>query len=101
MINIPFSLGDFFTCKWFCGAFSAELIRGGNPWAVFCGPRIKTFDNLDHGDDYENVQPVYQIGFLGFTLFEDHPEFCSWYQMRNKKDNHQIINFTFASGQSG
>ncbi len=48
----------------------------------------REFDSLDHGDDYENVQPVYQIGFLGFTLFEDHPEFCSLYQMRNKKDNH-------------
>ncbi len=48
----------------------------------------REFDSLDHGDDYENVQPVYQIGFLGFTLFVDHPEFCSWYQMRNKKDNH-------------
>ena len=48
----------------------------------------REFDSLDHGDDYENVQPVYQIGFLGFNLFVDHPEFCSWYQMRNKKDNH-------------
>jgi len=48
----------------------------------------REFDSLDHGDDYENVQPVYQIGFLGFTLFEDHPEFCALYQMRNKKDNH-------------
>ena len=41
----------------------------------------REFDSLDHGDDYENVQPVYQIGFLGFNLFVDHPEFCSWYQM--------------------
>ena len=24
------------------GVFPAELIRGGNPWAGFCGPRIKT-----------------------------------------------------------
>lgn len=40
------------------------------------------FDSLDHGDDYEMVQPVYQIGFLSFTLFEDHPEFGSCYQMK-------------------
>ena len=48
----------------------------------------REFDNLDHGDDYENVQPTYQIGFLGFTLFDDHPEFCAKYQLRNEKDNH-------------
>ena len=48
----------------------------------------REFDSLDHGDDYEKVQQTYQIGFLGFTLFEDHPEFCAKYQMRNAKDNH-------------
>ncbi len=48
----------------------------------------REFDSLNHGDDYEMVQPVYQIGFLGFTLFEDHPEFCACYQMRNCKDNY-------------
>ncbi len=48
----------------------------------------REFDSLDHGDDYENVQTVYQIGFLDFTLFEDHPEFFAKYQMRNSKDNY-------------
>ena len=48
----------------------------------------REFDSLDHGDDYENVQSVYQIGFLDFTLFEDHPEFYSKYQMRNVKDGY-------------
>ncbi len=48
----------------------------------------REFDNLDHGDDYDNVCPTYQIGFLGFTLFDDHPEFCAKYQMRNAKDNY-------------
>jgi hypothetical protein len=33
--------------------------------------------------------PVYHIGFLDFTLFEDHPEFFARYQMRNTKDNYQ------------
>ena len=47
----------------------------------------RNFDSLDHGDDYDKVQPTYQIGFLGFTLFNDHPEFCATYQMRNAKDN--------------
>lgn len=48
----------------------------------------REFDSLDHGDDYDKVKPTYQIGFLGFTLFEDHPEFCAHYQMRNEKDGH-------------
>ena len=48
----------------------------------------REFDSLDHGDDYDNVQPIYQIGFLDFTLFEDHPEFCAKYQMRNAKDGY-------------
>ncbi len=49
----------------------------------------RDFDNLNRGEDYLKVQPVYQIGFLDFTLFEDHPEFCATYQMRNIKDNHR------------
>ncbi len=48
----------------------------------------REFDDLDHGIDYSNVQSVYQIGFLDFTLFKDHPEFFATYQMRNKADNH-------------
>ena len=48
----------------------------------------REFDSLDHGDDYDKVKPTYQIGFLGFTLFEEHPEFCAHYQMRNEKDGH-------------
>ncbi len=46
----------------------------------------REFDNLDHGDDYNNVKSTYQIVFLNFTLFNEHPEFFSHYQMRNKKD---------------
>ena len=48
----------------------------------------REFDSLDHGDDYCKVKPVYQIGFLNFTLFPDHPEFFATYQMRNARDNH-------------
>jgi predicted transposase/invertase (TIGR01784 family) len=47
----------------------------------------RKFDNVVRGDDYIEVKPVYHIGFLDFTLFEDHPEFCATYQMRNAKDN--------------
>ena len=48
----------------------------------------REFDNLTRGTDYSEVAPVYQISFLDFTLFEDHPEFCATYQMRNAKDNY-------------
>ncbi len=48
----------------------------------------REFDSLDHGDDYDDVKPSYQVGFLGFTLFEDHPEFCARYQLRNEKDGY-------------
>ena len=48
----------------------------------------REFDDLQRGEDYANVRTVYQVGFLDFTLFEDHPEFFAAYQMRNAKDNH-------------
>ncbi len=48
----------------------------------------REFNNLQKGEDYENVRPVFHIGFLDFTLFEDHPEFFATYQMRNARDNH-------------
>ena len=48
----------------------------------------RDFDSLDHGDDYDEVQPAYQISFLDFTLFEDHPEFYAKYQIRNAKDGY-------------
>ena len=48
----------------------------------------REFNSLEHGDDYESVQPAYQISLLDFTLFKDHPEFCAKYQMRNTKDGY-------------
>jgi predicted transposase/invertase (TIGR01784 family) len=47
----------------------------------------RKFDSVARGDDYNNANIVYQIGFLDFTLFENHPEFLAKYQMRNAKDN--------------
>nr|WP_297709582.1 Rpn family recombination-promoting nuclease/putative transposase [uncultured Butyrivibrio sp.] len=46
----------------------------------------RKFDNLHRGEDYAVIKPVYQIGFLDFTLFENHPEFFAQYQMKNVKD---------------
>jgi predicted transposase/invertase (TIGR01784 family) len=48
----------------------------------------RKFDNLHRGEDYSVIKPVYQIGFLDFTLFEDHPEFFARYQMRNARDGY-------------
>ena len=48
----------------------------------------RRFDNVTRGKDYSTVKPVYHIGFLDFTLFEDHPEFFAKYQLRNAVDNY-------------
>ena len=48
----------------------------------------REFDSLHHGQDYSEVKNVYKIGFLNYTLFEDHPEFYAKYQMRNVRDGH-------------
>ena len=45
----------------------------------------RSFDNLTTGQDYIDVTPVIQIDFLDFTLFEEHPEFCSSYYFMNPK----------------
>ncbi len=47
----------------------------------------REYDNINRGEDYKKVLPVYHIGFIDFTLFKDHPEFCATYQLRNAKDN--------------
>lgn len=31
-------------------------------------------DNLNSGEDYNDVRPAVQVGILDFTLFPDHPE---------------------------
>ncbi len=43
---------------------------------------------LHRGEDYSIIKPVYQIGFIDFTLFEDHPEFFAQYQLKNAKDGY-------------
>ena len=45
----------------------------------------RKFDNVVRGHDYIMVKPVYHIGFLDFTLFEDHPEFFAKYHISNEK----------------
>lgn len=46
------------------------------------------YQSLNKGDSYLNVRPVYQIGILDFTLFNEHPEFYAKYLIKNAKYNH-------------
>ena len=48
----------------------------------------RRFDNAIRGNDYKTVKPVYHIGFLDYTLFDDHPEFFAKYRLRNDKDGY-------------
>jgi predicted transposase/invertase (TIGR01784 family) len=52
----------------------------------------RRFDNATRGQDYNLIKPVYHIGFIDFTLFDDHPEFFAKYQVRNAKDSYLYTN---------
>ena len=46
------------------------------------------FDNLQRGQEYIEVLPVFHIAFLDYTPFPEVPEFYSTYKMMNVKNNH-------------
>ena len=48
----------------------------------------RAYDNLQKGQEYEEVLPVIHVGFLDFTPFPEVPEFYSKYVMTNVKNNH-------------
>lgn len=48
----------------------------------------RSFDQLNHGQNYSEAKSVIHIGFLDYTLFEERPEFYSTYKLINVK-NHQ------------
>ena len=48
----------------------------------------RTYDSLLSGEDYINTKKAIHIGFLDFTLFEDHPEFIGTYRLYNANDHH-------------
>ena len=48
----------------------------------------RSFDSLNRGYDYLEVQPAIHIGFLDYTLFQDHPEFYATYKLMNMKNHH-------------
>ena len=71
-----------------------QVINEGNwPERALCY-LYRAFDNLNHGQDYAEVQPAIQIGILDFTLFEDSPEFYADYYLMNTK-NHGIYSDRF------
>ena len=47
----------------------------------------RSYDQLHRGQDYSEVKPVIHIGFLDYTLFEEHPEFYATYKLMNVKDH--------------
>lgn len=49
----------------------------------------RSFDHLEHGQDYRYAKPTIQIGLLNFTLFPENPEFYATYQFLNVK-NHML-----------
>ena len=49
----------------------------------------RSYDNLNRGAGYAEVLPVLHIGFLDFTLFPNHPEFVSEYQLMNINPQHR------------
>lgn len=48
----------------------------------------RSFDQLNHGQDYLDAKPAVHIGFFDYTLFEEQPEFYASYKLINVK-NHQ------------
>ena len=57
----------------------------------------RSYDQLDHGQKYDAIQPVIHIGFLDYTLFPESPEFYATYKLINVK-NRSIYsdNFTLS-----
>ena len=50
----------------------------------------RSFDALNHGQDYKEAQRVIQVSFTDFTLFPDSPDFFSTYLLINKNKLKQI-----------
>lgn len=48
----------------------------------------RSYDNLNHGEEYADILPAVHIGFLDYTLFPEHPEFYATYKMMNVKNHH-------------
>lgn len=47
----------------------------------------RSFDQLNHGQDFSESKPVIHIGFLDYSLFPDYPEFYASYKLINIKNH--------------
>ena len=55
----------------------------------------RAFDQLQSGQEYEEILPVIHIGFTDFTLFPKEPEFYATYRMINVKHHSQVYSDKF------
>lgn len=54
----------------------------------------RSFDQINHGEDYSDIKPAIHIGFLDYTLFENSPQFYATYKLMNT-ENHHIYSDNF------
>lgn len=54
----------------------------------------RSFDSLNHGQDYGEVLPAIHIGFLDYTIFGECPKFYATYKLMDV-NNHHIYNDNF------
>ena len=47
----------------------------------------RSFDQLNHGQNYESAKPAIHIGLLDYSLFIDQPEFYASYKLINVKSH--------------
>ena len=55
----------------------------------------RAFDQLQSGQEYEDILPVIHIGFTDFTLFPKEPEFYATYQRINIRNHSQVFSRKF------
>ena len=48
----------------------------------------RNFSDLNKGEKYKDIKPVYQIGFLDYTLFPEHPSFYATYKLADVESHH-------------
>lgn len=65
-----------------------QLLNQGNWPERSLSYLCRSFDSLQHGEDYIESMRAIHIGILDFTLFEDYPEFYADYRMMNIKNHH-------------
>ena len=57
----------------------------------------RNYLNLTRSQDYDTVAPSWQIGFVDYTIFEDHPSFYSTYKLTDTTD-HYVYTDKFSIG---